>query len=100
MLLDMGFGDFNEIAFRQTIGVPQNWRGHQSVIVKRELAERPAWRQVCCGQSFAEVDQCSCVHPFDQGNEEAIERTYLGLTETTSIGQEQVRHLFQDLPLG
>jgi len=97
MLLATGFSDLNEVVFRQTIGVFQNWRGHQRVIVKRELADRLAWRAIYCGKGFAKVDQGSCLNPPDQGNKETIERTYLGFTEAIHIGQEQVRDLPQNL---
>ena len=96
MLLAMGLGDFNKVLFRQTIGVPQNRCGYQRVMVKRELADGFARREICCGQGFAKMDQDSCLHPLDQGNEDGIEGTYLGFTEAIDIGQEKVRHLPQN----
>ena len=42
------------------------------------------------------MDQGYRFHPPDQGNEDAIERSYLGFTEAIDIGQEQVRHLLQN----
>jgi hypothetical protein len=42
------------------------------------------------------MDQASCLHPLDQGNEDAIERTYLGFTQAINIGQEKVRYLLQN----
>ena len=48
MLLAMGLGDFNKVFIRQTIGVSQNRRGHQSVIVKRKFADGLERREICC----------------------------------------------------
>jgi hypothetical protein len=42
------------------------------------------------------MDQGFRFHPLDQGNEDAIERSYLGFTEAINIGQEKGRHLLQN----
>ncbi|WP_249166379.1 hypothetical protein [Bradyrhizobium sp. JYMT SZCCT0428] len=96
MLLTAGLDDFNKVRFRQTIGISQNGRGHQGVIVKRELADGLAWREIRRGQGLAQMDERCWLDPPDQGDKDAIERSYLGFTEAIDIGQEQGRHLLQN----
>ncbi|WP_275189596.1 hypothetical protein [Bradyrhizobium sp. CSA112] len=97
MLLATAPGNFNEVFFQQTDGMSQNGSGDKNVIVKGKLADRLPRRQLDGGHGFAERDQGRCFHPLNQLSEDAVDGCDLGFTEPTNIGQEQVRHLPENL---
>ena len=55
MLLAAGIGDFDEMLFGETLGIRQDWRGDRGAVMKRQLADRPARRQVYFRQNDAKL---------------------------------------------
>ena len=77
--------------------ISQNRRRHRRVVVRCKLANGLSRCQLCSGQAFAKLCQGFCFCPLDQANENVIQHTDLGFAEAIDVGQEQARHLLQDL---
>ena len=97
MLLATAVDDFKQVRFRQAAGPSQHRRRDQGIVVKRKRADRLARRQLDRGQVFAEIDQQCRLDAPDQAGEDAIDRIDLGFAEVIDVGQEQVRHLPENL---